>query len=345
MMAKHALKLFGLAFIFTTATLSQLPGSKFPPEVMARKASVVGVRTTPPGGSVTIDGVKSSSSMFILTKKNKPRVLRFELAGYHAVEKALEPGQHYMMGLGVNFVTGQVSVVEFDQPPGTSAMPSAAPVVAPAAPEPTGAEPTPGTVEASAEKKSAAASPSVTSTAEGPFGFDYGMTKQQVIDKLGRNALSKDSGINVLFNTAPKPHPDFEVYILAFSPEKGLLKVTAVSKNISTSEDGADLRSKYNYFLDALKSKYGKAEKEFDFCKANDVECESQYYMMELMEKNRYLNSFWTASKVPLPAHLQNISIDAKALDLHSGFIEVSYEFEGWDAFVDEQDKKRNSSF
>jgi hypothetical protein len=340
MMAKRALKLLSLAVIFTTATLSQLPGSKFPPEVMARKASVVGVRTTPPGGSVTIDGVKSSSSMFILTKKNKPRVLRFELAGYPAIEKALDPGQHYVMGLGVNFVTGQVSVVEFDQPPGTSAMPSAAPVVAPAA-----AEPAASSVEAAAEKKSAAGSPIVTASAEGPFGFDYGMTKQQVIDKLGRNALSKDSGINVLFNTAPKPHPDFEAYILAFSPEKGLLKVTAVSKNISTSEDGADLRSKYNYFLDALKSKYGKAEKEFDFCKANDVECESQYYMMELMEKNRYLNSFWTASKVPLPAHLQNISIDAKALDLHSGFIEVSYEFEGWDAFVDEQDKKRNSSF
>jgi hypothetical protein len=254
MMAKHALKLFGLAVIFTTATFAQQAGSKFPPEVISRKASVVGVRTTPPGGNVTIDGVKSSSSMFILTKKNKPRVLRFELAGYPAIEKALDPGQHYIMGLGVNFVTGQVSVLEFDQPPSTSAMPSAAPLVAPAA-----AEPAAIPVETSAKKESAAGSSSVSATAEGPFGFDYGMTKQQVIDKLGRTALSKDSGINVLFNTAPKPHPDFEAYILAFSPEKGLLKVTAVSKNVATSEDGADLRSKYNYFLDALKSKYGKA--------------------------------------------------------------------------------------
>ena len=32
-------------------------------------------------------------------------------------------------------------------------------------------------------------------------------------------------------------------------------------------------------------------------------------------------------------------------LGINKGYIKISYEFEGWNAFVDELDKKRNSTF
>ena len=178
-----------------------------------------------------------------------------------------------------------------------------------------------------------------------PFGFEFGMSKEKVIQKLGKNAVAKDGEVNVVFSTAPNPHPDFDSYIVAFSPQRGLLKITALSRDIETSDDGSELRSKFNFFLSALRDKYGKADKDFDFCKGNDVECESEYFMMTLKEKNRYLNSFWSRAKAGLPSPLTTVAIDAAALGMNKGYIKISYEFEGWNEFVDELNKKRNSTF
>ena len=108
-----------LAFIFFVPGLSQTPASKFPPEVLDRKASVVGVKTVPEGRTIKVDGAPVPKNPFILLKKDKPRVLRFELAGYKAVEKTIEPGQHYVIGVGVDFANHKVQTVEFDQPPGS----------------------------------------------------------------------------------------------------------------------------------------------------------------------------------------------------------------------------------
>ncbi|HKW76804.1 MAG TPA: hypothetical protein VJN64_14835 [Terriglobales bacterium] len=184
-----------------------------------------------------------------------------------------------------------------------------------------------------------------TKQSDGPFGFQYGMTRQQVIDKLGKGAIVDDSDGHLAFNTAPNPHPDFSLYVVVFSPEKGLLKVSAISNDIVTAEDGAELKSKFHYIRDALIKKYGKAEQEFDFCKGNDVECQSQFYMMELQDKNRVLSSFWSTAHSSLPGHIHTILVDTKSANLHSGYITLSYEFDGWDAFMAEQNKKRDSAF
>jgi hypothetical protein len=72
---------------------------------------------------------------------------------------------------------------------------------------------------------------------------------------------------------------------------------------------------------------------------------EGEYFMVELKEKNRVLNSYWSSGKNNLPLHLQTLAIEAIASGINKGYIQIAYEFEGWDAFVDEQDKKRNSRF
>jgi hypothetical protein len=315
---------------------AQATTPKFPPEVMERKASVVNVTTIPAGGTVKVDGVPIPTMPFMLLKKDKPRVVRFELAGYKTLEKHLDPGVHYVIGVGVDFVHHQVALVEGDAPPNAPPTPDA-----PSAPAEAAAQPSSKVEEASAS----AVQDTTPKPAANPFGFEYGMKKEQVITKLGKTAVAKDGPINVVFNTAPSPHPDFESYVVAFSPEKGLLKITAVSRDIETSDDGSELRQKFAFFLDALRGKYGKADKDFDFCKGNDVECRSEYYMMTLKEKNRYLNSFWSKSKSSLPPRLTTVAIEAIAMTLNKGYIQVSYEFEGWNEFVDEINKKRNSTF
>ena len=336
-MLKTAGRLCALLVIVSALGIAQAPTPKFPPEVMDRKASVVAVTTIPAGGTVKVDGVVIPTMPFMLLKKDKPRVMRFELAGYKTLEKQLDPGAHYVVGVGVDFINHQVAFVERDGPSNAPASP-AAPSEASAS---TDASPS-----AKVEEVSAPAAQNTTAKpAANPFGFEAGMKKEQLIAKLGKSAVTKDGPINVVFNTAPSPHPDFESYVVAFSPEKGLLKVTALSRDIETSDDGSELRQKFAFFLDALKGKYGKADKDFDFCKGNDVECRSEYYMMTLKEKNRYLNSFWSKSKSSLPQPLSTVAIEAVAMSLNKGYIQLSYEFEGWNEFVDEINKKRNSTF
>jgi hypothetical protein len=329
-------KIAFLLVVFTAFASTQTAVPNFPPEVLERKASVVGVQTTPRGGIVKVDGTIVPTLPFILIKKDKPRVLKFELAGYRSVEQVVEPGNHYVIGIGVDFIHHKAGLFEGDQPPGTTATPKVN--------EPVTADSLPPAEETAPPAAQTASAPS-TRPAATPFGFATGMTKQQVIAKLGKAAVMTDSGVAVTFNTAPNPHPDFEVYACSFSPEKGLLKVVAISRDIRTSDDGSELQSKFHSVRDALADKYGKPEKDFDFCKANDVECRSEYYMMELKEQNRYLSSYWQAASGKLPLNIHTIAVEANALGINKGYISVGYEFAGWEEFADELKHKRDSSF
>ena len=56
-----------------------------------------------------------------------------------------------------------------------------------------------------------------------PFGFEYGMTKDEITALIGRHSLVKVINGNVYeFSTAPRPYKAFELYLLMISPQKGL---------------------------------------------------------------------------------------------------------------------------
>ena len=74
----------------------------------------------------------------------------------------------------------------------------------------------------------------------GPFGFEAGMTKEQIIEIVGSAAIKETTGDTTIFSNAPKADPIFESYALRISPEHGLLKIVALSKNISTNGLGTE---------------------------------------------------------------------------------------------------------
>lgn len=183
----------------------------------------------------------------------------------------------------------------------------------------------------------------------GPFGFEAGMTKEAVVAKLGAKALVRVDGDVVSFNTAPSPHPDFNEYLLMFSPRAGLVKLLATSRLIETSESGEQLKEKYMKLLAALKTKYGTSPVEGDLLEAGSTWTEPQYWMMGLLKKERTLEAIWGAeqlqSATALPAHLKSVMIDVTATSLEKGFISISYEFEGFHDYLTERNSKRDSVF
>jgi len=58
----------------------------------------------------------------------------------------------------------------------------------------------------------------IQSVQAGPFGFEPGMTKQQIIDKLGQDAIVESKGDTLSLSKALLPHSGFEQYIVIMIP-------------------------------------------------------------------------------------------------------------------------------
>ena len=180
----------------------------------------------------------------------------------------------------------------------------------------------------------------------GPFGFDYGMTKDQVIAMVGSQNVIKNEGIFLRVAAAPKPDDNFEAYSLLISPEKGLLKIIATGKTWETSEFGTELRVHFGAMRDVLARKYGPPSKSYDFLQPDSHMDAPAAFTESLRLKQRVLACNWdvTAENRKTAGaeadHLIGVILQAKALRRNAGWLELTYEFEGFSAFYEELNKK-----
>lgn len=179
--------------------------------------------------------------------------------------------------------------------------------------------------------------------AVGPFGFDKGMTKAQIVKLIGQQAVMKSEGDIVRVNTAPTPHPKFESYYLSISPKDGLLKVLASGRTIETSDTGFELRSEFEEVRKGVIKKYGSPTNDFDFCNGG-IGCDGfEYWMMGLLQKNRTLSSYWVL-RDPVNG-VKLIGVETNGLSLNKGWIDISYEFEGWQEYVNNRKLAQDDAY
>jgi hypothetical protein len=184
----------------------------------------------------------------------------------------------------------------------------------------------------------------------GPFGFAKGMTREQVIQLVGKDAVKKNTSGQadvLIVTTAPIPNRAFEEYLLIISPTQGLLKLSAIGADVTTGDTGSELMSQYDTIMAAISTKYGEA-KAFNTCTGNDTECDnSQFFMMTLHDKNRTVEVFWTLEKNGIhPATgVTLIMASANYSTMNSGYVRVSYEFEGFDQYADQKKAEQDKSY
>lgn len=176
----------------------------------------------------------------------------------------------------------------------------------------------------------------------GPFGFEYGMTKEQVVELVGEKALEETRGNNYQFSTAPKPHASFETYMVVISPRAGLIRIKAISKTIETNIYGDDVKEEFHNILQALTTTYGKGEN-YDFLRAGSIWNEPQDWMVGLLKDERTLAASWRLQGHE--SHMTAILLQAKGLSRDSGYITLDYEFEGFAEYMKEEEKKEQSVF
>jgi hypothetical protein len=179
----------------------------------------------------------------------------------------------------------------------------------------------------------------------GPFGFDPGMTKQQIIDELGQNAIKEAKGDVLTLDNAPRPHSGFEKYILFIDPKRGLVRLDAIGVDISTSVYGDELKDAFNSMEESIASGYGES-KRYDFLRSGSIWDGRKDWMMGLLKKERTLESFWPNNDfTKLKGQVTSIDLEAKALSEEKGYLVLGYEFVGFQEYHEEQKNKENQVF
>jgi hypothetical protein len=164
----------------------------------------------------------------------------------------------------------------------------------------------------------------------GSFGFEAGMSKDQVLRLVGQSAVKEVDGDRLVLTTAPTPHASFEYYVLWVSPERGLVKVGALGKNIKTSRYGDEITSAFTEIQNSITKGYG-TPKTWDYLKAGSTWNEPQDWMTGLEKKERVLASYWKFTTSP--NHIDNIMLEAMAQSLEEGYLMLTYEFDGFDKY------------
>lgn len=156
---------------------------------------------------------------------------------------------------------------------------------------------------------------------DGPFGVSMGMTKEMFKGHL----TPAGNGI-FIFNNPPKPHPQFEQYVVQISDKAGLCWIKAVGKDILTSRHGYQLQTNFDDFEKKLDERYG-AHKRADFLASGSIWKEPEDWMTALQKKERYLFTTWSGESKALPNNLSKIGLIAAANASDKGYLTIEYSF------------------
>jgi len=173
----------------------------------------------------------------------------------------------------------------------------------------------------------------------GPFGFDYGMTKEQIIKIVGKDAVIKDQGFVLRVLKAPEADNRFEAYSLIISPDKGLLKIIAAGQTIDSSDYGMEIQVGFKTLKDSVVAAYGAPTKDYDFVQPDSQLQSPNQWTAALENKQRVLASTWDftegkhKSKTVKDEHLTAIILETMGLKDKSAWVQLSYEFEGFEEF------------
>jgi hypothetical protein len=173
----------------------------------------------------------------------------------------------------------------------------------------------------------------------GPFGFNYGMTRDQIIAIVGKDAVIKNEGYVLRVVKAPEADDKFEAYSLFISPDKGLVKIIAAGQTIDSSAYGMEVQVGFRTLREAVIGRYGEPTKDYDFAQPDSKLQSPSDWLEALQKKQRVLASTWDlAAEKHLPKsvkdeHVSAIILETMPLKDKSAWIQLTYEFEGFEEF------------
>ena len=128
---------------------------------------------------------------------------------------------------------------------------------------------------------------------------------------------------------------------MRFSPKDGLLQIMAFGNDIDTNGFGEAVHKSFMEILDDISQTYGKPGI-IDHVEVGSIWNEPQDWMMGLLKKERILEASWDKA---LPNRVSGIVLQARADSTAIGFLRLTYEFDGWNEYVDAERKEAGTVF
>lgn len=133
----------------------------------------------------------------------------------------------------------------------------------------------------------------------------------------------------------PKPHSEFESYVVIAPPEVGVCHVRGIGKDHDNDRYGSSVKSAFTKLSSALSNTYG-ANDNYDFIRNGALWDGADEWVMSIRQSERTYATFWTET---LPAGLESVLLGVEALSSDTAYITLGYDFDN----RDECDRIRDS--
>lgn len=156
------------------------------------------------------------------------------------------------------------------------------------------------------------------------FGIQQGMSVDQldVVEELGTGRYVVDP---------PKPHSEFEVYVVAASDAEGVCLVRGVGKDHDNDRYGQSVRTAFDKLEGALEARYGDFERA-DFLNAGALWDGTDEWVMAIHQSERVYQSVWQSEYgSELPDSIVEIILNIDALSGSSAWIGLQYRMANFD--------------
>lgn len=154
--------------------------------------------------------------------------------------------------------------------------------------------------------------------ADGPFGVTMGSDIETYDCEKGRRPGFYSC------NSVPKPHADFESYIVRYTPSTGICWVKAIGLDIQSNSFGSGIRSAVDRVAEQISVSYGDAEKR-DFLMDGSIWDEADDWMMSMHKDERFYSYIWDERK--FPNDVKSVYLSATVQNRDSGYIVVEFSF------------------
>ena len=130
----------------------------------------------------------------------------------------------------------------------------------------------------------------------------------------------------------PKPHPEFEVYVVKHSPETGVCMVRGIGKDHGNDRFGISVRRAFEELRTALDRRYAPSGLN-DFLRAGALWDESDEWVMSIRQNDRAYQAYWDAeTRSKLPEDVAEILLSVAATSGNSAYVVLQYRFDNDDA-------------
>ena len=172
-----------------------------------------------------------------------------------------------------------------------------------------------------------------------PFGLEWGLSKEQVT-AMGVELTSTNpvKGIYTA-KTLPKNLSDAEDYVLVFKQEFGLVKVSALTSDITRDVYGSKGKERYSQLKTAVANKYGKPDDEFEY---TDHGIDSdQFYQCLAYDGCGAWASYWADTEGETDG---SIALNIRGVSRGTGFIHLSYESAAYYTAKEQEEAEKSRS-